>query len=144
MGGAVVENHPQAGDREADDLALLHAGPEALLHRRDVLRGNRPAADLVEELELAGLVRLQVTCDAAVLPRTAGLLLVGVVELDSLADGLAESHLRLSGLYLGLVLALHALDVDLQVQFAHAGDDGLTRLLVDARAERRVLLAEAL
>jgi len=35
-------------------------------------------------------------------------------------------------------------DDDVEVQLAHAGDDGLARLLVGADAERRVFLGEAL
>jgi hypothetical protein len=39
--------------------------------------------------------------------------------------------------------ALHAVDDDLEVQLAHAGDDGLARFLVGAHAERRVFLRQA-
>src|SRR5690606_40292276 len=43
-----------------------------------------------------------------------------------------------------LELALHAVDDDLQVQLAHAGDDGLAGLRVRVYAERRVLLRKLL
>ena len=42
-----------------------------------------------------------------------------------------------------LVLALHALDVDLEVELAHAADDRLVGLGIDVDAEGRVLLGEA-
>jgi hypothetical protein len=58
------------------------------------------------------------------------------------ADGLAVRDLRRARLDLGLVLALHALDVHLEVQLAHAGDDGLVRSRVDEGAEGRVLAGE--
>jgi hypothetical protein len=41
-----------------------------------------------------------------------------------------------------LVLALHALDVDVEVQLAHAADDGLAALCVVAHAERGVFALE--
>ena len=47
-----------------------------------------------------------------------------------LADRLAVGHLRLADVRLHLELAPHAVDDDLQVQLAHAGDDGLAGLLV--------------
>jgi hypothetical protein len=43
-----------------------------------------------------------------------------------------------------LELALQAVDDDLEVQLAHAGDDGLPRLFVGVGTERRVLVSELL
>ncbi len=125
MGGPVIDDHFQAGDREADEAALLEHRLEALLHRGDELGGDGAALDLADELEVAVFQRLHVAGDTAVLPGTTGLLLVGVVELGPLADRLAIGHLRRAGLHLGVVLAPHALHVDLQVEFSHAGNDGL-------------------
>jgi hypothetical protein len=62
---------------------------------------------------------------------------------STLGDRLAVRDLRRRGHDLGLVLALHALDVDVEVQLAHAGDDRLVRLGVDVHAEGRVFLGEA-
>jgi hypothetical protein len=47
-----------------------------------------------------------------------------------LADRLAVGHLRLADVGLDLELATHAVDEDVEVQLAHAGDDGLAGLLV--------------
>ncbi len=60
------------------------------------------------------------------------------------ADGLAVSHLRLADVGFDLELALHAVDDDLEVQLAHAGDDGLAGFLVGVHAERRVFLRQLL
>src|SRR5438876_1053690 len=76
---------------------------------------------------------------------SAGLLLVGVVDLHHLAaDRLAVGDLRAADVRLDLELALHPVDEHLEVQLAHAGDDRLTGLLVGAYLEGRVLLGEAL
>jgi hypothetical protein len=63
--------------------------------------------------------------------------------LDRLADGLAVGDLRLADVGLDVELALHAVDEDLQVQLAHAGDDGLAGLFVGAHAEGRIFLRQA-
>ena len=58
------------------------------------------------------------------------------------ADGLPIVHLGLAHICFDLVLAHHAVDDDLQVQFAHARDDGLAGVVVGAHGERRVLLRQ--
>ena len=58
--------------------------------------------------------------------------------------GLAVRHLRLADVGFDAELALHAVDDDLQVQLAHAGNDGLARLFVGVHAERRVFLRQAI
>ena len=64
--------------------------------------------------------------------------------LDALADGLAVSDLRTADVRVHPELAKEPVDDDLQVQLAHAGDDGLARLLVAADGEGRVLLGKTL
>ena len=80
----------------------------------------------------------------AVLSATAGLL--DELAFDFLAgapDGLAVSDLGRADVGFHAEFALHAVDDDLQVQLAHARDDGLAGFLVRAHAERRVLLRQA-
>ena len=79
-----------------------------------------------------------------VLARTAGLLLALVIERVGNGRGFAVAHLRGADFDLDLVLATDALDVDFEVQLAHAGDDGFARLFVGVDVERRVFLAEPL
>ena len=66
---------------------------------------------------------------------------VGVL-LDRLGDRLAVGDLRLADGGVDLELAQHAVDEHLEVQLAHAGDDGLAGLLVGADLEGRVLLGQ--
>ena len=79
----------------------------------------------------------------AVLAAAAGLadeLALGVH--DGLAGGLAVGDLRLTDVAINLELATQTVDDDLEVQLAHAGDDGLTGLVVGVDLEGRVLLGE--
>ena len=64
--------------------------------------------------------------------------------LDLAADRLAVGDLRLADVGLDVELALHAVDEDVEVQLAHAGDDGLPGLVVGVHLEGRVFLGEPL
>ena len=143
---AVVDRAADAHDREADQGALAHALLEALVARRDELARDGAAGDVVDELVGLDRVRrerLDVAHDLGVLAGATGLLLVRVVDLGAPGDRLAVRDLRLARDDLAVVLALHALHVDVEVELAHAADDGLLRLLVLVHAERRVFLREA-
>ena len=50
MGLAVFEDDPDPDHGEADELALAHAGPEALVAGQDELARDAAALDLVLEL----------------------------------------------------------------------------------------------
>ena len=65
-----------------------------------------------------------------------------VVEARLRRDALAVVHARLANVHLALVLAPHALDVDVQVQLSHAAYDRLAGLLVQTHFERRVFALE--
>jgi hypothetical protein len=80
----------------------------------------------------------------AELAAAARLLDVFALALDRAANGFAIRDLRLADVGLDLELAPHAVDDDLEVQLAHAADDGLRGLFVGRDAERRVFLRETL
>ena len=107
--------------------------------------GIRPPVTLFSKTNGSGASAgsgLQHADDVGVLARAAGLLLVLVVERRRLGRRLAVADLRGADGAVDLVLAADPLDVDLQVQLAHARDDRLARLLVDVDAEGRVLAHE--
>jgi hypothetical protein len=142
---AVDERRAQVDHRVAGADAVVQRLLDALLHRRDELRRDRAALDLRDELEALAGSRLEVDVDDAVLARAAGL--ADEAPLDLLRgalDGLAVGDLRAADVGLDLELALHAVDDDVEVQLAHAGDLGLAGLLVGLHLEGRVLLGEAL
>ena len=80
----------------------------------------------------------------AVLAAAAGLAHEAAVALRRPADGLAVGDLRLADVGGDLELAHHAVDEHVEVQLAHARDEGLAGLLVGLDAEGRVLFGEAL
>jgi hypothetical protein len=138
--GAVEQRHLGVHHREADEHARIPHTLHALLHARDVLLGHDTADDLAQELVAgAGLVGLKTQFDARELARAARLLLVRVVDLGGPRQSLAVGHLRRADVHLHLVRALQDVDLDVEVQFAHALDDGLPALLVGRYPERGVL-----
>ena len=142
---AVVERDLGVHDRVARVGALLHRGLDALLHGRDELARDRAADDGVDELERrAGRLGLEAQVDVAVLAGAARLLDVLVLALGGLRDRLAVGDLGRVDLRLDAVLALEAVDDDLEVELAHAGDDRLLRLLVVGHDEGRVLVRQRL
>jgi hypothetical protein len=79
----------------------------------------------------------------AVLAPATGLADVLLLDLlDRVADGLAIGDLGLAHVGVHPELTQHAVDQHLEMELAHARDDGLPRLLVRTDAEGRVLLAE--
>ncbi len=146
MVAAEDERRLHVHHRVAGEHAVLQRLADPGLDRLDVFPGNHAADDLVLEDEArARLGRLQRDHHVAVLALAARLpdeLALDV--LDLLADGLAEGDLRLADVGLDLELALHAVDEDLEVQLAHAGDDRLAGLRVGAHPERRILFLQLL
>ena len=92
---------------------------------------------------LPGFLRLERQHDVTVLALAARLANELAFDVGGgLADGFAVGHLRLADVGFHAELALHAVDDDFQVQFAHAGDDGLARLFIGAQTEGRVFLGQ--
>ena len=78
----------------------------------------------------------------AVLALTARLAGVLRILIGRAADGFAVGHLRCAHVGLHLELAQQAVHNNLEVQLAHARNDGLAGLVVRIGAERRVLLSQ--
>src|SRR2546430_2135185 len=144
--GAVHELHLHVDHRVPREHAALQGLLHALLHRADVLLGNRAAHDLVLEDEAgARLLRLEVDDDVSVLPAAARLANEFALHvLHPLAHRLAVGHLRPADVGVDLELPLHAIDDDLEVQLAHPADDRLRGLGVGVHAEGGVFFGELL
>ena len=96
--------------------------------------------DLVlEDVAGARLAREQMDLRVAVLAAAAGLLGVLHLAVGRTRQRFLVGHLRLADARLDAELALQAVDDDLEVQLAHAGDHDLAGLLVGLDAEGRVL-----
>src|SRR6185437_11568726 len=143
---AVDQLDPNVDDRVAGQNARFHRLLDAEVDRRDVLLGNLAADDLVDELvAVAGIHRLEVDHGVAVLATAAGLADEASLDLlDRPADGLTVSDLWAADVRVDVELTRQPVDDDLQVELAHARDQGLARLLVSADAEGRILLGETL
>ena len=110
-----------------------------------VLARDGAADDLVDELVAGALLAgLGGEDDVAVLALAAGLADEAAVALGRAADRLAVRDLGPADVGRDLELADHAVDDHVEVQLAHAGDEGLAALRVRVDAEGRVLLGEAL
>ncbi len=108
--------------------------------------GIRPPTTVSSNWKMSGqssAQALELADDVGILAGTAGLLLVLEVELGGLGGRLAVADFRRTDFDLDAILAANPLDVDIQVQLAHAGDDRLGRFLVGHHAERGVFAAEA-
>ena len=129
------------------ERAFVHARTETLLDRRNVLARNTTLHHIVDELEIFGRVfrqHFQPSLDVTVLAGTAGLLLALVIEFDVLRRRFTIADLRSTHFDFDSILALDTLDVDFQVQLAHAGDHRLAGFFVGGDLERGIFLAESL
>mmetsp|Transcript_46096 Transcript_46096/g.99535 ORF Transcript_46096/g.99535 Transcript_46096/m.99535 type:complete len:754 (+) Transcript_46096:3-2264(+) len=146
---AILQDDPHVDARVTRQETLLGSSSEALLDGRHVVGRDLVAGELADKLDalfrsLLGGHGLEVADDLSVLTAAARLALVGVVERSLDSDGLAVVHLRFAGDQgLTLVLAPHPLAVDVQVQLAHAADDGLVGVLLRLHSEGGILALEA-
>ena len=99
-------------------------------------------ADRLHELVALAVLRLELEPHVAVLAAAARLLDELALGLHRLFEGLAVGDLRLADRRLDPEFALHAVNDDLEMQLAHAGDDRLAGFLVGAYTERRVFLRQ--
>src|SRR4029078_3693348 len=125
--------------REAGNDARAHHAVEALFDAGNVFLRHRAADDLGFELvTLAGLVRLDDYRHFGELTGTTGLLLVGVLDFSALCDPLYGRHLRRADIGVDLVGAAQDVDLDVEMEFAHALENGLAGLLVGRHPEPRI------
>jgi hypothetical protein len=143
VGGTVVDHHLDTGNGKLHFGAFGQAVSETLLTGRDKGCGDGAAGHFVDKNKLFPFHRLHVTGHPAELARTAGLLLVGVVELGPAGDGFPVGHPGRAGGHFGLVLPAHAFDIDFQMEFAHTGDDRIAGFFAHIGAKGRVFLGKA-
>ena len=140
---AVVDRDAHVLDRKSGERPLAQHLTHALLHRREVLPGNRPAHHIVHELKArAAPERLDAQKHLAELSGAAGLLLVPAVSLGGPRDGLPVRDARRMSLDVHAVALGHALEQHAQVKLAHAVEHRLVdrRMVLDAHA--RILRGE--
>src|SRR5690606_29677651 len=125
--------------REASQRTFVHRLPEAFFSRRpDFFRHVTAHDGGLGRKASAWLGRTDAVVDLTVLTRTTRLLLVGVAVFDGFGNGFAVSHLRLTNDQFHTVSTLQNVDFNIQVQFAHAFQDGLTRIFIGFNLEGRI------
>src|SRR5690606_27385576 len=125
--------------REASQRTFVHHQAEAFFNGRpEFFRHVTAHNGGLERKASARLGRTDAVVDLTVLTRTTRLLLVGVAVFDGVGNGCAVSHLRQANDQFHTVSALQNVDFNIQVQFAHAFQDGLTRLFIGFNREGRI------
>mmetsp|Transcript_5467 Transcript_5467/g.14821 ORF Transcript_5467/g.14821 Transcript_5467/m.14821 type:complete len:314 (+) Transcript_5467:659-1600(+) len=149
VASTVLQDDADAFDFAPDEGTLRHGILGALLAAGVELRRNIGTNTLVQEgvwlallLLLAFRHRFDVPHHSGVLTGTASLLLVNPIEGLFLADGLLVCHVGLACHDLHVVLSVHALDVNLEMQFAHSTQNRFLRLCVHLDTQGWILLGE--
>ena len=127
--------------REAGDDAKGQHTLDALFDAGDVF-GRHGVADDLELEPLTGLVRLDDKSDVRELTFRAESLLVSVLHFDTPGYALAERHLQRADIGVDFGGAPEDVDLGVEMEFAHALENGLAGLLVGRHAERRILRGE--
>ena len=143
VGGPVIDDdlNPVTGNSILGPLARQARKPFSQAAMNCV--GIEPPVTLLSNTKSSSATWFDLAGHTAVLAGAARLFPVDIIELGPLRDGLPVGHLRVPGDDLRVILALHALHVDFQVQLAHALDDGFVGLVIDVTPERGVFLREA-
>ncbi len=145
MVGAVVHLDLHVGDRVAGDDATGQCLFHAFVHRGDELTRDATSHHGIDEfVTLAWFVRGHAQEHMAILATATCLLGVLLLVFDFLLDGFAVGDLGGSHIGLDLEFAFHALHQHIQMQFAHARNDGLVGLLVGFDLECGILLGQFL
>ena len=139
----VVQGDLDVHHREAGHNAGLQGTLDTGVDSGDEFLGDGTAHHRVDELiALAGLVGLHGDLDMAILAGTAALALVLGLLVHLLADSLLVSHLGSAHIGLHLELTEQTINNDLQMELAHASDDGLAGLLIGIGLEGGVLFRQ--
>ena len=132
---AVLEVH----GREASQHAGIGLHLDALFDGRDIFLRHRATHNAIVEFNpFVPFLWFEDDLHFSVLARTARLLLVGIGFGMRLGDGFTISHLRRADIRIHTIFALQAVNDDFQMQFAHAGQNGLAGFLIGTQAERWV------
>src|SRR5512138_146457 len=142
MEGTIEQGDFHIHDRIASQYAAVSGFHDTLLNRRDEFLRNGTADDFVfENNAAAAFPRFKRNHDMTILTVTTRLLGILKVDFrDSTRDRFAVSHARLANIRLDTKFTHHAIDDNVEMKFAHPGNDRLTSVFVGADAERGIFL----
>src|SRR3990167_6018384 len=145
MEGAVDQLDLEVEDREANQHTGVADRVDAFDDARNIFAGDGAADDLrLEFVPFARLLRDNVDLQPRELAGAACLFLMRVVDRVRAREAFAVGDLRGADIGFNLEFALHPVDENVEVKFAHALDDRLARLLVRRNTERGIFRGKAL
>jgi len=143
MVGAVDDGDLDVNDRVTTEDTTVHGFLDTSIDRGDVFLRNRATDDLVDKLiAFARLAGFDFEHAMTILATATGLADKLTVGLDSLADRFLIGDLRCTDIGFDLELPKETVNNDVEVQLAHAGDQGLAGFLVGIGAEGRIFLSQ--
>ena len=143
MVGAVDDGDLDVNDRVATQDTTVHGFLDTGVDRGDVFLRNRATDDFVDKLvAFARLAGFNFEHAMTILATATGLADKLSVGLDSLADRFFVGDLRGTDIGFDLELPKETVNDDVEVQFAHAGDQGLASFLVGVGAEGRIFFSQ--
>src|SRR5690606_19246381 len=139
--GAVEQRHFHADRRIPAEHTALGSLSATIFHGRNVFAGDAALGNGIHEGEailvnnffFLGLLfgnRFDADRTIAELTATAGLLLVRSAHFGFARDGFTVSHTRPTDIHTDLHVTDQTVRDDFQVQFAHAGNDGLAGFFI--------------
>lgn len=144
VGCAVVDDHFGSQHAVADQGTFFARGLEPFVACEEEFLRDGAAFDFLAELVcFKGAGRFHPAHDASEVAGASGLFLESVVEGDSLGEGFSVGDLGLAGFASYAVFTAHSLDIDVEVEFTHARDDGFVGFGVDVNAEGGIFALEA-
>ena len=129
--------------RETSQNACFHCFFDTGFNGADVFLRNSAANDFVFKfVAFALFLRNEFEPAVTILTTAAGLTLEETTRLDIFADGFAVSNLRFADVAVYFEFTGHAVDDDIQMEFAHTGDDGLAGFSIGLDFECRVFFSQ--
>jgi len=143
VGCPVVDDNFYPGDRQLHLGAFGHRGLEAFFAGRNILGWYGAAHDPVFKDKIFITRGFHVAGYPTVLAGAAGLFFVDVVEGSFAGDGLPVGYPGHAGDHPGCVFPEHTLDINLQVQLTHAGNNGIPGFVIDVYFKGRVFFGKS-
>src|SRR6056297_643998 len=127
----IKNGYAYINDREACKNTILCGFLCTLANSRDILAWDNPSFNFINKGKtLARLTRFDPQPAITILTTTTGLTHKLALDLNRFSDRFTVSDLRSSDVTLDLELTLHAIYNDLQMQFTHAGKNGLAGFFI--------------
>ncbi|EHP84112.1 hypothetical protein GeomeDRAFT_3259 [Geobacter metallireducens RCH3] len=131
--------------REPSEHTRVHSLLYPLINSRNILARHNATLNGINKLvSLAGLLRLHLDPDMAILTTTPGLTHKFTLDLDLFGHSFTIGNLRLTNISLYLELSHETVNNNFKMKLTHARDNSLTSFLISPNTERRVFTGKLL